>query len=140
MDKPEKVTTLKEIKDNIERFNREAKTSIKDIKISNVQYWVYDTDKSQFAPCKFVQCIGTTFPLYNKWMRIQKKKESFGSFGGGRDAHERIEQITKKQFNKNDQLRNKLKNWANHQLGIQVSSFYKSGNKKGKDKWKFLEL
>ncbi len=147
MDKPKAVKTTEGIKDNIERFNKEIETlnkdaspDIKDVKINNIEYWVYDTDKSQFAPCKFVQCIGTTLRLYKRWLRIQKEKGNFGSFEGGRKAHKRVTKITKKEFRENDHLRKELVNCAEQQFGIQLDAFYKSGDKKGKNKWKFLEL
>lgn len=147
MDKPKSVKTTEEIKDNIERFNREIETlqkeanpNIEDIKINNIKYWVYDTEKSQFAPCKFVQCIGMTLLLYKRWRRIQKAKGNFGSFEGGGKARKRVTKITKKQFKENANLRNKLENWAKHKLGVQLDAFYKSGKDKGKNKWKFIAL
>jgi len=83
--------------------------------ISSVTYWVYDTNTSQFAPSKFVQCVGMTFPLYRKLTDINKPKHR-----GGIKARKRIEYVTGKQFTENAHLRNELENWAN-QLCINLT-------------------
>ncbi len=66
MEDPKAVKTIKEIKDNINTFNKGKRTYINDVQklLRTSTYWVYDTATSQFAPSKFVQCIEMNFPLY----------------------------------------------------------------------------
>ncbi len=146
MERPEKskaVETIEQIKENINAFNKVNKTNINDVKeIFRSTYWVYDTDTSQFAPIKFVQCVGMNFSLY-KHLAITLRSKSWeyrGDFGGGGDARERIEKITGQEFTENAHLRNDLYNWGRSIGHKKISGVYKSGVNKGKDKWKFIEL
>jgi hypothetical protein len=126
------IETTDDLKENLARLNAEAgRYAARALNIlSQTIYWVYDEERDQFGPSKFLGYAAMDFDLYDQALR----NEVTGAKFDGYVARRAIEQATGQLFVADDQLSAALKEWGEQLFGPDVFAGVDFG------KWRFLRL
>lgn len=124
---------FREILNSVDTFNIEIPFN-QELAIDlsrRTSYWVYDSEKDQFCPSKFVAFKGMDFKIYDKARYTPKRTR--GVFNGKRTRTE-ISKIIEKQYHSNDDLSLKLMDWAIQRFSRDIFKGI------SKEKWKFIVI
>jgi hypothetical protein len=126
----ERVESVEDIRQNIRRFNSEARFHIERARALAAQtsYWIFDAESGLFGPSKFVGFKGMTFTRYERAVRGEKTGSAFDG-GVTSQANEAV----LGEFKSSDELSEQLGVWMNTILRQAVDIPAR------RDRWKFTE-
>ena len=128
--KLERVVSAEDIRQNIRRFNSEARFHIERARNLSVQtsYWVYDSESGLFGPSKFVGYKGMTF---NRYERAVQGDKSGSAFDGGVTSQANAAVLG--EFKSSDELTERLSTWMTAFFGESVDIPSR------RERWRFIE-